>query len=140
MPSDESLRLGQYYANPSNQFWKLISPDFELHSKPYNIKCKYLLNQGIAIWDVFSEAIRDGSSDANIRNGKPNNFDTFFQKFPNIKYILFNGSTAEKAFKLFFPHYYNKFYCKRLDSSSGAFAKKLAEKQKVWQEALKSCI
>lgn len=139
MPGDESLRTGQYYANPNNQFWKLISCESGLSNQSYSIKLEYLLKNGVAIWDVLQEAERSGSSDGNIKNDIPNDFYAFFRSFPNIKRILFNGTKAASKFKKYYPEYYNAYNCTTLSSSSAAPGKNVkpfVEKQKQWLNAL----
>ncbi|UZM99346.1 hypothetical protein OL548_02860 [Lysinibacillus sp. MHQ-1] len=37
--------------------------------------------------------------DAAIRNEKPNDFQTLFETYPNIKLVLFNGAKAFDVFK-----------------------------------------
>ncbi len=138
MPGDKSLELKQYYANPTNQFWKLVLPEHHVY-KSYDYKCSYLLKNGIAIWDVLSCAIRINSSDANIMEEQPNDFDAFLNEYVNIRTIFFNGTKAEKLFKKYFIEYYNKYKCIRLDSSSaspGRYVKSYDEKKKLWTAAL----
>lgn len=139
MPSDRSQETGQYYANPSNKFWLLVSEKADLSNQPYKAKYEYLLDHNIAIWDVLQEAERDGSSDGNIKNDKPNDFNLFFKQYPNIKHIFFNGTKAAMKFKRYFANLFISYDCMTLSSSSsapGKNVKSLSEKQRQWFNAL----
>lgn len=100
MPGKESLRQQQYYAYERNQFWKILYTIFD--EKPmenYENKIRFLHKNNIGLWDVLSTCEREGSLDANIRNEKVNDFESFFLDFPNVQYVAFNGSKAESSYK-----------------------------------------
>jgi len=89
----------QYYANPRNQFWKIVyalfggTPDAD-----YAQRTAFLLDKGIGLWDVLASCRREGSSDANIRDPVPNDFARFFAGHPAVERVYFNGGTAEALF------------------------------------------
>ena len=69
LPSDISILKGEYYANPQNQFWRII---FTIYNSgvpivEYNKKLELLLKNKIGLWDVLTEANRPGSLDSNIK-------------------------------------------------------------------------
>jgi TDG/mug DNA glycosylase family protein len=64
----------------------------------YENRKTFLLNQHIAIWDVLKSCDREGSSDSKIINPVSNDFETFFNQYPGIKTVFFNGSKAEELF------------------------------------------
>ena len=100
MPGPESIRKNEYYGNPRNQFWRISYQIFD--SKPessYEKRTEFLLKKGIALWDVLQGCQREGASDSKITNEKPNDFQTFFERYRNLKCVFFNGSKAEKLFK-----------------------------------------
>jgi len=102
MPGPESLRKKQYYANPRNQFWKIIYRILDVSEAPpsdYNERIKFLKHKGIALWDVLETCEREGASDSKIKRGTPNDLRTWLQKRPNLRYIFFNGKKAESCFK-----------------------------------------
>lgn len=137
MPSEESLRQQKYYGNPRNHFWELVFSQFNITmSYDYDERSTFLLNHKIALWDVFYCAEREGSLDSNIKNGVLNDFESFFKRYPNIKYIFFNGSKAEDQFKRSFKNLYNQFQHFSLPSSSPANTKPLSEKKKEWSKIL----
>lgn len=102
MPGEDSLRLAQYYANPRNAFWKIISrlSDKE-NDLSYECRLKMLSDNGIALWDVLHSCQRLGSLDSSIRNASvvANDFAGFFVAHPNIRRIFFNGAFAEASYR-----------------------------------------
>ncbi|MDF9408289.1 DNA-deoxyinosine glycosylase [Pelotomaculum isophthalicicum JI] len=108
MPGPESLRQNQYYANANNKFWNIIYEIFgRIPDLEYEKKVIFLLNRRIALWDVLDSCSREGALDANITNGKPNNFLNFFEKYSNIEYVFFNGTSAYKLFKKYSKQDFN---------------------------------
>ena len=106
MPGVVSINTGEYYGNSNNLFWDIIFricyPNWinnELVSCNYETKKQLLLSRNIALWDVLEYCERKGSLDKDIRNQICNDFTTFFQKYPHIKTVFFNGKEAEKYFK-----------------------------------------
>ena len=102
LPSDESLRVKQYYANPSNQFWKILAAIFRM-SMPddYAARIEYLRGRHVALWDVLHAADRAGSQDRNIKNPQPNDFGLVLRKCPDLRAIALNGSRAATFFGMF---------------------------------------
>ncbi|TLY91336.1 MAG: DNA-deoxyinosine glycosylase [Gammaproteobacteria bacterium] len=100
LPGDESLRIQEYYANPRNQFWSILSAVFDESIGPsYSKRVAFLRSRKLALWDVLSGADRNGSLDAKIKNGRANDFSTFFSRYPNLLTVVFNGGRAEKLFR-----------------------------------------
>lgn len=99
LPGDESLRQGQYYAHPRNQFWRILA---EIYHVPfpatYQEREALVLQQQLALWDVLQHCERPGSLDQAIRNAVPNDFHHLFKKHRNLRAIVFNG---RKAYELF---------------------------------------
>jgi len=139
LPGPESLRLGQYYANPNNQFWNII---YRVLSKTdidpeYSGKLSFLLGRGIALWDVFYSAERSSALDADIRNGAPNDIPRLLKQYPRIKRVVLNGRKAEISFNRFFPG--TDIDAVYAPSTSPAFAKmSLDEKTIEWKTAIMS--
>lgn len=134
MPGEKSLEIQEYYGNRGNQFWKLlftlINKDF---SYDYIIRKKLLKENSIALWDVLQYCEREGSLDSKIKNEIPNDFETFYKAYPNIKNVFFSSKNAAL--------YYDKYVGKKesityeiLPSPSGANASKsFAEKLQIWK-------
>ncbi len=95
MPSVMSLRQQQYYANPQNQFWRII---FAVFGEPlpatYEERVNYLRRWGISLWDLLALCEREGSLDSAIKAEAPNNFSDFFKQNPHIRHVFFNGTKA----------------------------------------------
>ena len=100
-PSVKSREEGFFYGHPQNRFWKMISRVFD-KPEPQNIpeKCKLLLSNHIALWDVIGSCEITGSSDSSIKYAVPNDIMKII-KASSIEKIILNGKTAEK--------YYNKY-------------------------------
>ena len=137
MPGVQSLEKQQYYANSRNQFWKIIYALFKSVSvTDYSDKKLFLLNNGVALWDVIDNCNRKGSLDSDIKNEKANDFNTLFKNYPNIKTVFFNG---QKAFKIFKKEVGLEFVDKKyitLPSTSPAYTMSFDKKFESWKEIL----
>jgi TDG/mug DNA glycosylase family protein len=137
MPGKKSLEQNQYYAHPSNAFWKIMGelvgakPDM-----PYEERLGLLKASGIALWDVLASCERQSSLDSHIREESANDFASFFVRHPHITRVFFNGSKAEQSFRKFVQdkqvlpplHFY------RLPSTSPAHAgMRYADKLQAWR-------
>ncbi len=137
MPGEKSLELQQYYGNRGNHFWKIL---FEMFGRPlsieYNERLQLLSENKIALWDVLQFCEREGSLDSNIKNELPNDFESFYAQFPNIKAVLFSSKNAMV--------YYDKYVGRKpglqyyvLPSPSGANATKTyLEKLEEWRDKI----
>ena len=98
LPGEKSLEARQYYANPTNQFWRLMERvlDVSLLQEGYEGRIERLLAHKVGLWDVVADAERDGSLDANIRNHRPNQFVDLASSLPSIKGLAFNGGKPAK--------------------------------------------
>ena len=95
MPGERSLALQQYYGHAGNQFWKIMYALFDKpFSKDYENKTKLLLDNGISLWDVLEYCEGVGSLDSNIKNEKPNDFNTFYNNHPAVKHVFFTSKQA----------------------------------------------
>lgn len=100
-PGEESLRKKEYYAHERNGFWKilafLLEPGLEFEN--YAAKRAFIKKHRLAVWDVIHSCERKTSADSRIKNPVPNDFAAFFARHPEIKTVLLNGRTAEKAWQ-----------------------------------------
>lgn len=102
MPGAESLRLGQYYANPRNAFWQILaSLTGNDNGLSYVLRLKLLNDHRIALWDVLRACERSGSLDSAIKISSidTNDFQTFLANNSRIRRIFFNGAFAETAYR-----------------------------------------
>jgi len=80
MPSVLSAQKGQYYGNPLNHFWRLMSDVLdEVPIEGYPSRCDVLIKHRIAVWDVLAECDIRGSGDHTIINPVPNDLQTFLE-------------------------------------------------------------
>jgi hypoxanthine-DNA glycosylase len=144
LPGTVSLARGEYYAQPRNAFWRIMS---ELGGAPvdapYPDRTRRLMEIGIALWDVCAAAKRIGALDAAIDHSTvvSNDFTSFLDRHPAIAVICFNGATAAKLYgRKVVPHLPARFQSirrKALPSTSPAHAAMaFAEKLAIWREAL----
>ncbi len=138
-PSVASLNAAQYYAHPRNQFWALLGALFELDlpAMPYGARVDAVLHRGVGIWDVYAACRREGSLDASITAGEPNDLAGLVATLPRLRGIAHNGG-ASARFLARSRGLAAQVW--RLPSSSPAnaswsFARKLA----AWREAFVSC-
>lgn len=140
MPGKESLKQQQYYAHPSNAFWRIMgelvgaSP-----SLPYQERLDVLRSSRIALWDVLASCVRESSLDSHIRNESANDFASFFAHHPHIKQVFFNGSKAEQCFRKFVleKQALPPLEFQRLPSTSPAHAgMRYADKLQAWRIAI----
>ena len=100
LPSVKSISRQEYYANPTNLFWKVLAGIFgEPVPVLYKDKVAFLDHHRIALWDSLRAAIREGSLDNTIKDGEPNDIVGFIKSNPSIRLIVLNGGESEKAFR-----------------------------------------
>ena len=140
MPGRRSLEQNQYYAHPSNAFWKIMGelvgayPDI-----PYEERLAILRTAGIALWDVLDSCVRETSMDSDIRQESANDFSAFFALHPHITQVFFNGSKAEQCFRNFVldKQALPPLKLHRLPSTSPAHAGlRYADKLQAWRAAI----
>lgn len=97
-PSIASFERSFYYAHPRNAFWPIIETIFSVKLESNEAKKAFCLARGIGLWDVIAACERRNSSDSNLRNCIPNDFEKLLRDYPGIKAI---GCTGKKSFDLF---------------------------------------
>lgn len=100
LPGKVSLMTRQYYANGSNQFWKIISDIYgEVLPYDYSGKIEFLRNHHIALWDVLQSADRNSSLDSDIKDPVVNDVIGFISNHPKLRIIGLNGEKAYNYLK-----------------------------------------
>lgn len=146
MPGAASLRAGQYYANPQNQFWRIVCSVLGAEPVPdYAARVRLLRARGIALWDVLESCVRIGSLDSAIQDDSvvTNDFAGFFRTHPAVSLVLFNGAKAESSYSRHVLPTLGAKACAlerlRLPSTSPAHAAMtFAQKRAAWKSALTS--
>lgn len=137
MPSPASLRAGMYYSHPQNAFWRLLSDltgDFP--GQTNEEKRRFLLAQGIALWDTLRCCVRPGALDSSIRQEQPNGVAALRAGCPLLQAVFLNGGAALR--------YYQRYHSQAiglpffvLPSSSPANARGgYARKLEGWRQIL----
>ena len=98
LPGALSLERRRYYANPRNQFWRLIGAVIgrDLDPLAYDERLETLLEAGVGLWDTVASATREGSLDASIRLHEASDLAAFVTTLPALRAIGFNGKTSAK--------------------------------------------
>jgi hypoxanthine-DNA glycosylase len=138
LPGDKSIEVNEYYGHPRNRFWKIITA-ISNNELPQNYIEKLVLLQKlkIAVWDVAQKAVRNGSLDSAIKSEEPNDIETFIANHPKLRFIAFNGKTAEALFNKYFDKKPHVNYIS-LPSSSPANARfNFDTLCKAWRQLLK---
>lgn len=96
LPGVRSLAKQQYYAHPTNQFWRLLGAviDRPLATMPYDDRLVALREAKVGLWDVIRSAERHTSSDALIREAEAHDLAGLIARLPDLRMIAFNGGKA----------------------------------------------
>ena len=133
LPGEISLARGQYYANPQNQFWRLMA---EVTGRPlpamaYEQRLEALLEAGIGLWDVIAKAERAGSLDGAIRAHRPNALAELAAGLPQLRAIGFNGGTSLRIGRRALGGA-EDLALVALPSSSPAYTRRFDQKLEAW--------
>jgi hypoxanthine-DNA glycosylase len=134
LPGDASLAARQYYAHPTNQFWRLLGAALgeELQPLGYDERLERLARRHIGLWDVIASATRSGSLDQSIREAAHNRIEHLLHDFPDLRAIAFNGSTAAVAGRKLIGEPPRRLTLIDLPSSSAANTRPFDEKAAQW--------
>lgn len=136
MPSVASLRANEYYGNPLNAFWRILSSIKGIECPTeYEAKKRLIQEMNLALWDVCHTCIRPGSADSNIRDEEPNPIERLLAENASIKTIIFNGQTAEKLFFRYFKTI-EGVNTVALPSTSPAYTLSFQKKLEAWKIGL----
>ena len=134
LPGEQSLARAQYYANPRNHFWTLMSGvlDVDLVSLGYQERLSALLSHKVGLWDVVASAERSGSLDGAIRGHTANALPELARGLPKLRAVAFNGgkSAAIGTAQLGATD----LDLVQLPSSSPAYTLPLSAKQTEWMK------
>lgn len=136
-PSAISLARQEYYANPRNDFWRIMEAVIGMPTElPYDERLRFLLNSGIGLWDVITRCKRQGSADSAIRDPTMSDIRSQITRYPGITLLACNGRSAEAGLNRIL-HLQNLdkdlVTVRYLPSSSPANAIRFTEKIRAWQ-------
>jgi hypoxanthine-DNA glycosylase len=134
LPGDASLAARQYYAHPTNQFWRLLGRAIgeELQTLSYDDRLQRLAERRIGLWDVIASASRPGSLDQAIREAEHNRIHHLLHDFPDLRAIGFNGTTAASIGRKLIGEPTPHVSLIDLPSSSAANTTPIAAKAEAW--------
>ena len=95
-PSVKSRESQFFYGHRQNRFWKVLANVFETEV-PITVEEKriFLLEHGVAVWDVIQSCDIEGSSDSSIKNVTANDLSEILS-CAEIRQIFVNGKKAEQ--------------------------------------------
>ena len=100
-PGEASLRAGQYYAHPRNQFWPLLGAlwGIDLADRTYRERLAELRRRGLGLWDVYARCRRQGSLDSSIEDAEYNDLAGLRRRAPGLRVIAHNGGESARAMR-----------------------------------------
>ena len=133
LPGARSLAERQYYAHPTNQFWRLLGEAIgrPLADMPYDDRLAALRDAKIGLWDAIRAAERQGSSDSHIRDIEAQDLAALVATLPALRMIAFNGGKASAIGRKQLPPL-DKVALIDLPSSSAAHTIGMAAKLERW--------
>ena len=124
-----------YYGNPRNRFWSMLSEVYrEDIPKDKEGRGKFLLDRGIAVWDMVAECEIAGSADSSLKNLTDKNINDIpgLLEGGRVEKILCNGGKSYALYKKYFAKALNMPYLLMPSTSPANFKFNLD----VWKNAL----
>jgi hypoxanthine-DNA glycosylase len=139
LPGARSLAERQYYAHPTNQFWRLLGEVIErpLAGMSYDDRLGALRDTKVGLWDVIRSAERRTSSDSLIREADPHDLAALIAELPDLRMIAFNGGKAAAIGRKQLPPL-DGIEVVNLPSSSAAHTIGFAAKLERWKALRKA--
>lgn len=133
LPGVRSLAEQQYYAHPTNQFWRLLGEvvDRPLANMRYDDRLVAIRDAKVGLWDVIRSAERHTSSDSLIREAEAHDLAALVANLPDLRMIAFNGGKAAAIGRKQLPPLYGVALVD-LPSSSAAHTIGFAAKRDRW--------
>jgi len=90
-PSAASRKAQFFYGHPQNRFWRVLAALYETPvPEGTEEKRTFLLNRGIALWDVIASCEIRGSADSSVRDALPNDLSPILMR-SRVERIFTNG-------------------------------------------------
>jgi TDG/mug DNA glycosylase family protein len=139
LPGKQSLQKRQYYGNAMNQFWRIVYTVFgeSIADESYENRTCFLLEHGVALWDIYHSGEREGSLDKNIRNAVPNDLFGLLKNYPRIERIVIGGVRAKSEYRRLFRDIpIEAVFVPSTSPITGRNVKTFEEKLLIWKQAL----
>lgn len=93
-PSAASRKAQFFYGHPQNRFWRVLAALYEAPvPEGTEEKKTFLLDRGIALWDVIASCEIRGSADSSVRDTLPNDLTPILLG-SRVERIFTNGRLA----------------------------------------------
>ncbi len=101
-PGLASLRAGQYYAHPRNQFWPILSALWgrDLQATNYRGRLAEARRHGLGLWDVYARCRREGSLDSAIEEAELNDLAGLAMRAPRLRAVAHNGGESARVMRI----------------------------------------
>ena len=82
-PSVKSREQGFFYGHPQNRFWRVLAAVYG-NQVPQTVEEKkaFLLQSGVAVWDVIASCEIQGSADSSIKDVVPTDLSGILAQAP----------------------------------------------------------
>lgn len=135
LASELSVRKQQYYANPDDDFWRLIglalNENIEMLS--YDDRLTALKSRRVGLWDTHHNSVRDGDLGSETTHPELNDFTVLKTAAPRLKLVCFNGQSAANSGEKIRALGYKTHV---LPSSSGSNRRNSDKRFRLWNSAL----
>ena len=143
MPGVISLQATQYYGNPRNAFWSVLSELFGI-----NIDCDYeqridqVSRLPLILWDTIKACHREGSLDSSIQKHQlvANDIVALLNRYSSVRLVVFNGAASEKYFRQLvkpdLPDENDLTFLKMPSTSPANAGSSFQQKLAAWKELL----
>ena len=139
-PSVKSREQQFFYGHPQNRFWRVLSEVFGC-PLPQNISEKkaMLLAHQVAVWDVIASCSIEGSSDASIRDVRPNDISRILET-ADIQKIFANGTKAHDLYRGYIYPVTQREIIKLPSTSPANAAYSVERLAGIWKEAFQNTL
>lgn len=100
-PSPASRAVGFYYGHPRNRFWPVIAAVYgEAVPEGADERRRFVIERGLALWDVLASCAIAGAADASIAQAVPNDIHRL-ARASSIRRVFTTGNTAHSLYRRF---------------------------------------
>lgn len=139
-PSVKSREQQFFYGHPQNRFWRVLAEVFGC-PLPRTVpeKKAMLLTHQVAVWDVIASCSIEGSSDASIRDVRPNDISRIL-KAADIQKIFANGAKAHDLYRKYIYPVTQREIIKLPSTSPANAAYSVGRLAEIWKESFQNTL